>query len=185
MLWWLSLLWLVLSPSGEGSYSRSYGRKKFEDSFVEKCSKYSFVQKYLDLQHRSEQQELNRYMLFVYNDGGKGHLGGLGDRLGVLSLSQLLHYYPLSHLLPQGLLTAIAYSIRTSRILVIQGDRALKESFTPYHPSYLHDKDNKISRNRTWANWEEWSVTHSLTHLPSHLLSHIGADGVTTMKNTT
>jgi len=60
------------------------GRKKFEDSFVEKCSKYSFVQKYLAMQHAKDQEGLNRYMLFVYSDGGKGHMGGLGDRLGVL-----------------------------------------------------------------------------------------------------
>ena len=71
-----------------------------------------------------------------------------------------------SHSLDQGLLTATAYSIRTNRILLIQGDRALKESFTPYHPSYLHDLEDKVSRNKTWANWNEWYVTHALD---SHL----------------
>ena len=68
------------------------GRKKFEDSFVDKCSKYPFVQKYLDIQDTKDQQGLNRYMIFVYSDGGKGHLGGLGDRLGVLNFYFLFVY---------------------------------------------------------------------------------------------
>jgi hypothetical protein len=88
-------------------------------------------------------------MLFALNEVDRigRNNGGLGDRLG-------------------GMVSAIAFSLRTNRTLLIAGDEAFDGLFRPFHP---HNDDNTY----TWSNWnwaalkreEAGNVTKNMTFL--------------------
>lgn len=106
----------------EQTFSKSGARNRFEKRFNDTCSKYPFVANHLsNLENPSQ-----RYMIFVFHETGINN-GGLGDRLG-------------------GMVSAIAFALRTRRTLLIAGDKAFEESFEPYHP-------NNNGRYK-WGDWK-------------------------------
>jgi hypothetical protein len=106
------------------TFSQNGAKKRFEDRFNRTCGKYPFVQQYIRLM----ESPTKRYTIFVFHEAGAGNNGGLGDRLG-------------------GMVSAVAFSIRTKRTLLITGDKAFEESFRPYHP-------NNDGNKYTWSNWD-------------------------------
>jgi hypothetical protein len=91
-----------------------YGaRQNFERKFDEVCGAYPFVERWLELQRRPLDSIRDRYVVYSYSEKGLGSNGGLGDRLG-------------------GLISAIAYALRSDRRLLISGDKAFEDSFRPY-----------------------------------------------------
>ena len=117
------------------TYSQSGPRSRFESNFNKVCSKYPFVAQYLaNLENPSQ-----RFFVYVFDEAGVDN-GGLGDRLG-------------------GLVTAVAYALRTGRTLLISADKSVEEAFEPYHP-------NNNGRFR-WGNnsWSGFSRDHETLHL--------------------
>jgi hypothetical protein len=80
---------------------------------------------------------ISEYVAFVYEQPGQnsGAGGGLGDRLG-------------------GMLTAIAYSIRTRRKLVIQADPSFIHLFRPMPASGKNATDSANWGNWDWLGWK-------------------------------
>lgn len=136
---------LLLSPNFIGSHAsdQSYSdggpKRRFENGFNSKCSKYPFVAQYLaNLQAPSQ-----RFIIFVYHEAGVNN-GGLGDRLG-------------------GMISAIAYALRTGRTLLISGDKAFEESFQPYHPQ---NNGSYSWGNWSWSGWnDDYGRGSNFTHL--------------------
>jgi len=136
-LLFLLLVYLqYLSPTTSSrSYSGSGGREKFERVFMKTCSKYPFVQQYINLVERPSDE----FTIFVFHEPGQGNNGGLGDRFG-------------------GLVTAIAYSLRANRTFLVSGDKAFEESFTSYHPSkLLHVKPTSASSSSSSSSSSSFS----------------------------
>ena len=71
------------------------------------------MRRYNELLTRPRNADTDEYMIYVFNEKNKGGNGGLGDRLG-------------------GLITAMAFALRTNRIFLIHGDKSFEESFRPY-----------------------------------------------------
>jgi hypothetical protein len=136
------------------SYSSTGAKERFENVFFKKCPKYEFYNRYLAQFNKQGDRD---YVVFVFHDPGSS-TGGLGDRLA-------------------GLLSAFAFSIRTGRTLLVQGDEALETLFRPFtlsdskHGSYpssnshsnrnnsnnidSNNNDNNISNNLpSWSQWE-------------------------------
>ena len=111
------------------SYSESGARQRFVNRFNATCNKYPFVQEYVT----NLMSPAQRYVIFVFHEAG-GLNGGLGDRLG-------------------GMVSAIAFALRTGRTLLISGDKAFEESFQPYHPDLLSTSGRKHKRRR-WGDWD-------------------------------
>lgn len=116
-------------------------KAKFRSKFMKTCAKYSFVHKYME----SMKNPSDKYLIYVFHDG-KGKLtGGLGDRLA-------------------GIVTAVAYAIRTNRNFLMQGDESFEKTFQPYH------LDDEIELS--WGNWEfaKWDRSYSsnMTQLRCH-----------------
>ncbi len=122
------------------AYSRHI-RKKFEQSFHDKCTKYPFVDKWV----QSLEGGMNRnYYTFMFQENGLKN-GGLGDRLG-------------------GLLTAVGTALRTNRTLLIESDNDFHELFRPYHPEdiKLSSNGSKYSwRKKDWKKWTNVSRKYS------------------------
>lgn len=95
-------------------YSEMGVRDRFETRFVSTCSKYAFIDTFVKLLERPS----DKYTIFVYNEQGANNNGGLGDRLA-------------------GLLSALAYSLRTGRNFLLRSDRGFERSFRRYHPAHL------------------------------------------------
>lgn len=95
-------------------YSEMGVRDRFETRFIKTCSKYDFVDRFVKLL----EQPSDTYTIFVYSEQGANNNGGLGDRLG-------------------GVITALAYSLRTGRNFLLASDRGFERSFRRYHPSHL------------------------------------------------
>ncbi len=118
----------------------SYGaREKFEKIFDETCGVYPFIERFSNIMNRPLDPVTDRYVVYSYSEKGLGGNGGLGDRLG-------------------GLITAVAYAIRTDRRLLISGDKAFEDSFRPYVRS--KGKEGKtlngkhIDEKFSWGNWD-------------------------------
>ena len=82
----------------------------------------------------------NEYTIYVFNDGSTGN-GGLGDRLG-------------------GMITAMAFSLRTNRTMLILGDTSFNTAFRPYHPSLINNNNNNNNNNdehNKKYNWKNWN----------------------------
>jgi len=133
LVWILAVLGL-----GGASYSGSV-KPRFESRFRRICGKYPFVAQYLDMQ----QQPRENYVIYVFHEpgGGGGGGGGLGDRLG-------------------GMITALAFALRTNRQFVILGDKPFTQAFQPYQ--------GPAGGNRTWGdwNWAGWrsEFTSNMTY---------------------
>lgn len=125
--------------TSDQSFSNSGPRGRFEERFNQTCGKYPFVQKFLsNLEHPSD-----RFILFAFHEAGSSN-GGLGDRLG-------------------GLVTAVAYALRTGRTLLISGDKAFNEAFQPFHPN---NGGRYHWRDWQWAGWrDEYSHGGNFTYL--------------------
>lgn len=107
-----------------GSYFGA--RSRFESKFTQICAKYPFVAQYID----SIQNPRTDYVLYVFHEQGLGGgNGGLGDRLG-------------------GMITALAFALRTNRQFLILGDKPFTDAFQPYQGNSNH------TSTRTWASWE-------------------------------
>ena len=134
-------LFLVVCARGAGF--SSYGvRHAFEKTFDETCPKYPFVQAYLK-QINSNPHPDDKYVIYSFAEHGMGSNGGLGDRLA-------------------GLVTAVAFAMRTGRRLLIVADSPFKSAFVPYHTSNraqsnADKKDSDLPNARFhWQNWK-WS----------------------------
>lgn len=124
----LLLLWLRHADC-RLSYSDGGARARFEDKFQKTCSKYTFVDKYLE----NIRNPSNDYLIFVFHEAGQKAHGGLGDRVA-------------------GIITAMAYALRTKRTFLLQGDQAFEEAFRPY---FAFDEDGKaMSDHFTWKSWD-------------------------------
>jgi len=131
------LAWLLVAcgPAhvGAQSFSESGARQRFERRFNETCSKYPFVQQYVE----NLAAPTRRYVIFVFHENG-GLNGGLGDRLG-------------------GMVSAVAFALRTGRTLLISGDKAFEEAFQPFHPDLLLShppRPPKPHKPRRWSSWD-------------------------------
>lgn len=121
------------------SFSNSGPRSRFEDRFNKTCGKYPFVKKYVSNLESPSQ----RFIIFAFHEAGSSN-GGLGDRLG-------------------GLVTAVAYALRTGRTLLISGDKAFEEAFQPFHPN---NGGRYHWRDWHWAGWrDEYSHGGNFTYL--------------------
>lgn len=129
---------LVLA-SKDGNYSHGGARLRFEQKFDRTCKKYSFVDQYIEnLRHPRDE-----YLIFVFHE--RGHSGGgLGDRLA-------------------GMLTGLAYALRTNRTFLVVGDEAFENAFKPYERA---SNASKYSwRSWDWAGWQrEFSANMSTLH---------------------
>ena len=104
-------------------------KQKFENSIQQKCSKYPFFNTFESM----IRNPTGDYLIFVYHEHGSGGNGGLGDRLA-------------------GMITALAFALRTRRTFLIVGDDSFEKSFRPYfNPSNKTSIDNTL--NPSWANW--------------------------------
>jgi hypothetical protein len=108
-------------------------REKFEQSFHDKCTKYPFVQQWVN----KLENPGDKYYTFIFQES---HLksGGLGDRIG-------------------GLLTAMGTALRTNRTLLITSENQFHELFRPYHPTDI--KNSKEEAKYTWEHkkWKKWT----------------------------
>jgi hypothetical protein len=103
---------------------------KFEQKFQDTCQKYDFVRTYSNIMKELPE----RYLIFVFHEENHS-TGGLGDRFA-------------------GLITAMAYSIRFNRILLIKGDSAFEKAFKPYH--FANETDERFSWGSwSWSNWKD------------------------------
>ena len=84
-----------------------------------------------------------RFMVYLFDEGGVDN-GGLGDRLA-------------------GMISAVAFALRTGRTFLISADKAFEDAFQPYHP-------NNGGRY-TWGNisWSGWQEKNSHSSNISHL----------------
>lgn len=120
-------------------FSQTGPREKFEDTFDKTCRKYPFVEEYVaNLEVPSQ-----KFVLYVFEEAGVNN-GGLGDRLA-------------------GMISAVAYAVRTGRTLLISADKAFEEAFQPYHPS---NNGRYTWSNRSWSGWrDEYDHGTNFTYL--------------------
>jgi len=79
-----------------------------------------------------QRQPRENYVIYVFHEvGGGGGGGGLGDRLG-------------------GMITALAFALRTNRQFLVLGDAPFAQAFQPYQGS---DGGNRTWSDWGWANW--------------------------------
>lgn len=128
------------------SYTAGGARDRFEQKFEKTCGKYSFVQRYVD----SIRKPQNDYLIFVFHEAGQKAHGGLGDRVA-------------------GMVTALAYAIRSNRTFLVQGDSSFEDAFRPYFPAYgtaanrkstpEEFANGKTSNDLSWRSWDwaNWS----------------------------
>ena len=93
--------------TNEHLYSLRGPRERFNQNFNETCKKYPFVSKFVSMLEPCVDCESRKYLIFVFNING-----GLGDRVA-------------------GMITALAYAMRTNRTFLVMGDTAFEESFRP------------------------------------------------------
>jgi hypothetical protein len=145
-------------------------REKFDHKFAKSCQKYEFIERYLNLW---KDDNVREYVAFVFHEHGQnsGAGGGLGDRLG-------------------GLLTALAFAIRTNRKFILQSDDPeLAQLFRPIPPSTKHNLTE--GNERTWSDWKWMSWEHNfsqnLTNLrcvnPNRWSQHCALDSTDAHKN--
>ena len=104
-------------------------QKHFLKQFVDTCSKYPFVQQWVNkLEYPGHRQ-----VMFVFDEPGLNN-GGFGDRLA-------------------GLLGAVGLALRFNRTLVLRDSRGLANYFRPYHPVDIHSPVPKY----TWDKYLQWS----------------------------
>ena len=134
-----TLIYANLCLSKTTLFSESGSRQRFENRFNQTCRKYPFVNDFV----RNLENPSRRYVIFVYHETGQGNTGGLGDRLG-------------------GMVSAIAFALRTNRTLLISADKAFEDAFQPYQ------MNNHVGKykwgNWDWAGWDR-SFSGNMTYL--------------------
>ena len=141
LVFWLVVLALLISDASsrqDTDYNFRYStnaRQRFNDKFNATCAKFPFVSLFTEMLERPISSD-DKFLIFVFHEGNSGGGGGLGDRVA-------------------GMITALAYAIRTNRRFLIQGDEAFEEAFRPYNP---RDVTNQSTEKHTysWNDWE-WS----------------------------
>ena len=135
-VWQFLILYALLALAG-ANFTSYGGREKFENIFEETCGKYPFVQRFADIMNRPLNPATDQYVVYAYSEKGLGGNGGLGDRLG-------------------GLITAIAYAIRSERRLLISGDKAFEDTFRPYVRSKegVMMNGNDVDEKYNWGKWD-------------------------------
>ena len=131
---------MLTSEYANSSTFTDNAKSKFERQFNEVCTtKYSWIADYYSNRLKLHQHSVtDRYAIFVLHENS--YLGGLGDRLG-------------------GLVSAVAFALRTNRTFLVQGDGAFLESFRPYHPH---------NTNLTWKDWSWSGFSQSFQSTHSH-----------------
>jgi hypothetical protein len=119
----------ILRVLGYSFIYTDYIKRHFEETFHEKCDKYPFVNTFTNLLD----QPSEKYVMFVFQDPGLKN-GGLGDRLG-------------------GLISAVEFSVRFNRTLVIRSHNDMPRLFRPYHPTDISSDNPKY----LWSNWLSWT----------------------------
>jgi hypothetical protein len=104
-------------------------KQQFKKSFHDQCTKYPFVEKYIDLMEHPN----GRNFMFVIQEYNLRN-GGWGDILA-------------------GLITSVELAIRFNRTLVIKSGNNIHQYFRPYHPIDIH----ATTPQYTWENWLSWS----------------------------
>eukprot|EP00605_Chrysophyceae_sp_TOSAG23-4_P002970 GSChrysophyteH1.ASY1.ANO1.3272.1 assembled CDS len=123
-------------------YTRAL-RKRFEDSFLDKCLKYPFVKQWENLlEHTTD-----RYVTFIYHEPGLRN-GGLGDRIS-------------------GVINAVGLALRFNRTLLIESQNGFHELFQPFHSTLLSADGKGASKvgddykytwkKENWTSWSNWS----------------------------
>ena len=137
----VSLLLLLVSLYAF-KYSEQGPRERFEAKFKNTCSKYPFVQRFEEILGKPK-HDIQDYVVYAFSEKYMGKNGGLGDRIG-------------------GLISAVAFAIRTNRTLLISGDRSFEELFQPYQRDIV-DKSRIFDwKSWEWANWDRkysWNMT--------------------------
>jgi len=115
-------------------------RDQFTSRFYERCSKYSFFDKFVQMLENPP----NKYIIFEYHKTGLKN-GGFGDRLG-------------------GVFTAFAHSLRFNRSLHMVASNGMHDLFRPFHPKFIPNPKNLSAIEREkgddvyyWNRWGEWS----------------------------
>lgn len=119
----------VLAVSSYSFVYTEYLKQRFNDTFHDHCDKYSFVQRFSNLIENPS----GKYIMFVMQEHGLRN-GGLGDRLA-------------------GLISAVTFSVRFNRTLVIRSENNFHTLFRPFHPTDILETKPKY----TWGNWMTWS----------------------------
>ena len=84
-----------------------------------------------------------RFMVYLFDEGGVDN-GGLGDRLA-------------------GMISAVAFALRTGRTFLISADKAFEDAFQPYHPN---NGGRYTWGNNSWSGWQEKnSHSSNISHL--------------------
>lgn len=150
VMWRLALTCLLLNSVVIATISNytQHLREKFDHKFGKSCRKYEFIDRYLKLW---KDDNVREYVAFVFHEHGQnsGAGGGLGDRLG-------------------GILTALAFAIRTNRKFILHSDDP--ELAQLFRPISLSAKNNLTEANEpTWSDWKwmhwEHSYAQNLTNL--------------------
>jgi hypothetical protein len=131
------------------SYSKGGARARFEQKFENTCMKYPFVHQYID----TIRNPRSEYLIFVFHEAGQKIHGGLGDRVA-------------------GVISALAYAMRTGRTFLMQGDAAFEQAFRPYFP---YNKQDSVGSEKkyTWSTWDwaNWSPYYSANMTKLHCIN--------------
>jgi hypothetical protein len=137
----LLALRFICAVHGRVSFSAGGARDRFERKFYDTCGKYNFVERYID----SIRHPKDDYLIFVFHEAGQKAHGGLGDRVA-------------------GMITALAYALRSNRTFILQGDTSFEDAFRPYFPSYAtalqrshppeRFRNGQTSSDLSWRSWE-------------------------------
>ena len=144
-------------------FSAGGARLRFEEKFQSTCQKYPFVTKFAEMMRQPFASD-DKYLIFVFHDASsRSSVGGLGDRIA-------------------GMITAIAYAIRTNRRFIIQGEGAFEEAFRPYSADKSNPDEVYTYKSWDWTGWNR-AFAANMTKLncvnprPGH--QHCGLDSTT------
>jgi hypothetical protein len=113
MDFWGLIFFFLLLQCSNGIFNKTIAQNKFENDFLDKCSKYNFVKNYLrNIQVKVKDE---KFVIFVFHEKNFRN-GGLGDRLG-------------------GLISAFGISLRFNRTFFVQSSNSLHKLFRPYVPT--------------------------------------------------
>ena len=139
---WISLFFIGCWAEPEETYGYSsssasqhhikHMKSKFEKDFHQKCDKYPFVKRYVEMVEQNNEE--GRFVTFVFNDINQV-TGGMGDKLA-------------------GLTTAAAVALRFNRTLLIRSDNEVHRLFRPYHPTDIN------SASPLYTYQQKYAFTH-------------------------
>lgn len=129
------LMFGISTWATDGNFNFKYTQflvDDFEKRFHERCNKYPFVEKFVNI---TENPTTNRHVVFVFSEYHFKN-GGLGDRLG-------------------GVINAVSIALRYNRQILISSDNDLHKFLRPYHPTDIHKSQGDYLY--TYKNWTSWT----------------------------